>query len=138
VNFFMTPMPDLSTLSSPEKDTLITALLARVAALVSRVAALEAENAALREKLSLPPKTPDNSSTPPSQGPKANGAGTAKPKGKPHAGAHRPLHRNPTRRRDVLAERCCHCHADVTGVVQVAVRAYDPSRFPRSRRTSPG
>jgi transposase len=132
VNFFMTPMPDLSTLSSPEKDTLITALLARVDALVtqvdalvSRVAALEAENAALREKLSLPPKTPDNSSTPPSRGPKANGAGTAKPKSKPHAGAHRPLHPNPTRRRDVLAERCCHCHADVTGVVQVAVRAYD-------------
>jgi hypothetical protein len=29
---------------------------------------VEAENAALREKLNLPPKTPDNSSTPPSQG----------------------------------------------------------------------
>jgi hypothetical protein len=34
---------------------------------------LEAENAALRAKLKLPPKTPVNSSTPPSQGHKAKG-----------------------------------------------------------------
>ena len=67
----MTPPPDLSRLSSSEKDTLIAALLARIDALVARVEALEAENAVLREKLNLPPKTPDNSSKPPSQGHKA-------------------------------------------------------------------
>ena len=38
----MTLPPDLTTLSSPEKDAFITALLARVDALVARVAALEA------------------------------------------------------------------------------------------------
>jgi transposase len=50
--------PDLSHLSSDEKDTLILALL-------DRVAALEA-------KLDGPPKTPDNSSVPPSRGQKGN------------------------------------------------------------------
>src|SRR5512139_2563190 len=123
-------MLDLTMLSSSEKDALITALLARVNALAERVAALEAENAALQEKLKEPPKTPNNSSTPPSQGWKANGEGKAKPKGKPHAGAHRPLHPNPTQRRDVLAEHCSHCHADVTGVPQVAVQAFDRIEIP--------
>lgn len=83
VNLSMTPRPDLRQLSSSEKDALIIALLARVDALAARVAALEAENAALRDKLTLPPKTPDNSSTPPSQGRKANGAGTASPRARP-------------------------------------------------------
>src|SRR5258708_20305489 len=80
-------------------------------------AGLGKENAELRVKLDLPPKTPDNSSTPPSQGHKASGAADAKPKAKPHAGAHRPLHPNPTRRREVLASQCQHCRADVSGVM---------------------
>jgi transposase len=140
----MTLPPDISCLSSSEKDTLIGALMARLQALEARVSALEvenaalrtenatlaAENAALREKLNLPPKTPDNSSKPPSQGQKANGETTAKPKGKAHAGAHRRLHPNPTRRRDVLAEHCPHCRADVTGVVQAEVQAYDRIEIP--------
>jgi transposase len=119
----MTRPSDLSSLSSSEKDTLISVLMARLDA-------LEAENAMLREKLNLPPKTPDNSSKPPSQGQKPNGETTAKPKGKAHAGAHRPLHPSPTRRRDVLAEHCPHCQTDVTGVVQSEVHAYDRIEIP--------
>lgn len=133
----MTPPPDFSSLSSSEKDALIATLLAKVDALLAEVQALKAENAALREenaklraKLDLPPKTPDNSSKPPSQGHKANGEAKAKPKGKPHAGTHRPLHPKPTTRRDVLADRCSHCQADVTGVAQVAVQAYDRIEIP--------
>ena len=126
----MTLPPDLTLLSHFEKDALITALLARIDALVGRVAALEAETAALREKLNLPPKTPDNSSKPPSQGHKANAESKAKPKSKAHVGAHRPLHPKPTRRRDMLADRCSRCHADVTGVTQVAVQAYDRIEIP--------
>jgi hypothetical protein len=70
----------LTPLSHSEKDALITALLARIDDLVARVAALQAQTAALREKLNLPPKTPDNSSKPPSQGDKANAESKAKPK----------------------------------------------------------
>ena len=133
----MTLPPDISCLSSSEKDTLIGVLMARLEALAARVSALEAENAVLRaenatlrEKLNLPAKTPDNSSKPPSQGQKPNGETKTKPKGKAHAGAHRPLHPNPTRRRDVLAEHCPHCRADVTGVVQAEVQAYDRIEIP--------
>jgi transposase len=119
----MTPPQDFSSLSSSEKDVLISTLLARVEALV-------AENSALRERLNVPPKTPDNSSTPPSQGRKASGDGRTKAKGKAHAGAHRLLHPKPTRRLDLLAERCGHCRADVGAVPQAAVQAYDRVEIP--------
>ena len=119
----MVPPPDFSSLSSSEKDALIRTLLARVDALI-------VENAALRERLNLPPKTPGNSSTPPSQGHKASGESETKPKAKAHAGSHRPLHPNPTRRRDVLADRCEHCRADVSAVPQAAIHAYDRIEIP--------
>jgi transposase len=54
----MTPPPDLSRLTEAEKDALILALWARVAELEAR--------------LDAPPKTPGNSSLPPSRGHKAN------------------------------------------------------------------
>ncbi len=130
-------LPDSRSLSSAEKDTLIATVLSRLAALEADNAALRAdntklraENAALREKLNLPPKTPDNSSTPPSQGHKASGASGAKPKTKPHAGAHRPLHPNPTRCRAVPASQCQHCQADVSGIVQTPVHSYDRIEIP--------
>ena len=106
------------------------ALLARVDALMARVAVLESENAALRADLKAPPKTPDNSGTPPSQGRKANGDGKASPKARVHAGAHRPLHPNPTRCEAVRVERCPHCRADVGNVAQMAVQTYDRIEIP--------
>jgi transposase len=121
---------DSSSLSSAEKDALIATLLARIDELSKRLRALEEENATLREKLNLPPKTPDNSSTPPAQGHKSNGETTRRPKGKAHGGAHRPLHPNPTRKRDVLASHCPHCRADVSGVAQEAVHTYDRIEIP--------
>jgi transposase len=101
-------------------------------ALAARNAALAAENAELREKLNLPPKTPDNSSTPPSKGQKASAEETRKPKPKanPHEGAHRPLHPNPTDRRDFRAFQCQHCQSDVSGVEQAALEAYDHVEIP--------
>ena len=121
---------DPTVLSSCEKDALISTLLAQVDALMARVAVLETENAALREKLKAPPKTPDNSGTPPSLGRKANGDGKASPKARVHAGAHRPLHPNPSRCAEVRSEHCPRCRADVTGVAQVAVQAYDRIEIP--------
>ena len=124
---------------------MIASLLARIDELSKRLtvleaqnAALGAENASLRAKLDLPPKTPDNSSTPPSQGHKASRASTTKPKepapakagGKPHAGAHRPLHPNPTRHRHVPAAQCQHCGSDVSATPQTACEAYDRIEIP--------
>ena len=110
VNLSMNPPRDPSTLSPAEKDARIAALLARVDALTQQVeglaarvaalesenAALRAENAALRAKLEEPPKTPGNSSVPPSHGHKAGGTPGGAAKARPHAGAHRPLDPNPT------------------------------------------
>jgi transposase len=122
--------PNFSLLSVQEKDALIAQLLARLEALERENATLKAENAALREKLKLPPKTPDNSSTPPAAGHKSNGETTRRPKGKAHAGAHRKLHPNPTRHRDVPASHCQHCRADVSGVAQRPAHSYDRIEIP--------
>src|SRR5919202_187152 len=122
---------DKSARRWPERAMPTAARLARIEGLAARVAALETENAALREKLERPPKTPGNSGTPPSRGHKANGAAEARRKGKVHAGAHRPLHPEPTRRRDVLVERCPHCRAALAAAGQAPLQAYDRIDIPR-------
>jgi transposase len=141
----MTLPADLARLSSQEKDALIQALFARLGELEQRIERLEAENAALRAenaalraenaelraKLELPAKTPDNSSLPPSRGQKGSGSATAKVKRKPHSGAHRPLHPQPTSRRDCWASQCQHCGSDVSGMVQVVCEAYDRIEIPK-------
>jgi len=113
-----------------EKDALILALLARIDALIAENAALRARVVELEAKLGLPPKTPNNSSTPPSQGRKASGDAAIKAKGKPHAGAHRPLHPNPTAKRDLFASSCQHCGVDVSQRPQIACEAYDHVEIP--------
>src|SRR3954468_22512672 len=129
----MTPPRDLH-----DKDALIAALMARIEALVAGNEALVAENAALagrvaelEVKLGLPPKTPDNSSVPPSKGQKPSGASAPKAKAKPHRGAHRPVHPNPTAKRAVLAATCKGCRADVSGVTQIVCEEYDRVEIPR-------
>jgi len=61
----MAELPDLTCLTHEQKDALIRALWAQAQALTARIAELEA-------KLNVPPKTPDNSSLPPSKGQKPN------------------------------------------------------------------
>ena len=117
-------------MTSSEKDALIVALIARIDALIAENAALRARVAKLEARLGLPPKTPDNSSTPPSLGRKASGDAAAKAKAKPHAGAHRPLHPNPTARRAFFASSCQHCGADVSHRPQMACEAYDHIEIP--------
>jgi len=59
---------DRDTLDSLDKETLIRLILSQAEAierLTREVEALRADNAALRAKLDLPPKTPENSNTPP-------------------------------------------------------------------------
>jgi len=111
-------------LSHEQKDALIHSLMARLAAMEARVAELEA-------KLEQPPKTPDNSSLPPSKGQKPSEPSKPKAKANPHAGAHRPLHPNPTRERIVSALTCQDCGADVSNAAQSAVEVYDRIEIPR-------
>jgi transposase len=122
----MTPPPNFRSLSAEDKDALIARLL-------ERLDALERENAELRAQLKLPPKTPDNSSIPPSLGHKASEGEKRKAKAKPHAGAHRPLHPNPDRRIDLRLDRCPHCQTDVSGVAQDALQSYDRIEIPEIR-----
>src|SRR5271156_6741255 len=137
---------DRETLDSLDKETLIRLILSQAEAierLTREVEALRADNAELRAKLNLPPKTPENSSTPPSQGHKASGEESKTPVGKrrkPHAGAHRPLHPNPTAKRDVFASSCQHCGALFLDTPQFVCEAYDhieiPSIIPHVTRVS--
>jgi transposase len=118
---------DRSALDSLDRETLIRLILAQaemIERLTKRVAELEA-------KLNLPKKTPDNSSTPPSKGQKRSAPATSDDADKSaknrkaHEGAHRPLHPNPTKKRDILACACQHCGADVSQKPQLACEAYD-------------
>jgi transposase len=141
----MSPQPTPAPNAVLPLDALVQTLTARIDELLSRVSALEAENAALRaenevlkaentvlrEKLGQPPKTPTNSSKPPSTANKANGDGKkAAAKVKAHAGAHRPLHPTPSRRLDAILDHCPHCQAGVAGVAQTAAQSYDRIEIP--------
>jgi len=86
----VTPEIDLSKLSPAEKDALILSLLPLVGQLeaaLSRIAELEQRLAAFER----PPKTPDNSSLPPSKGQKANRPTGDKPPRKSRPGFGRAL-----------------------------------------------
>jgi transposase len=122
--------PDLELLDSAAKDALILALVERVNAVIAENAKLKERLARLEAKLGEPPKTPSNSSLPPSQGRKASGEASSRPKGKPHKGANRELHPNPTRTLDVRAEECPRCGGDVSGVEQGALERYDRIELP--------
>ena len=122
----------------PDKDALAAALMARIEALAARNEALVAENAALagrvaelEARLGLPPKTPDNSSVPPSKGQKPTVSSEPKAKARPHRGAHRALHPNPSLKREVLATTCKSCGADVSGMAQIVCEEYDRVEIPR-------
>src|SRR6201996_1044078 len=115
------PRPDLSRLTSEEKDALILALL-------DRVAALEA-------KLGEPPKTPDNSSLPPSRGRKTNRPPRAKrPRRKRMGpGVTRVRAAAPDRTVACYAERCRHCGVSLDGAGQTLRQAYDHIDLPPVR-----
>ncbi len=127
----MSPGIDLGTLSEAQKDALILALLPLVAQLEAaqaRVAALEARI----EDLSRPPKTPDNSSTPPSRGQKQDCSQPSDPKParKSRPGVGRALHPNPDRTIDALLAACPGCRAAFPATSQSPQQVYDRIELP--------
>ena len=138
---------DRAALESLDKETLVRLVLAQaetiatqaaiiaeqgrqIVALTARVGELTAHVAELEAKLGLPRKTPDNSSTPPSRGQKPSAPAPDTHKRKAHPGAHRPLHPDPTHKRDAMAASCPHCGADVSATPQGPRESYDHIEIP--------
>jgi transposase len=120
----MTAPADLSKLTDAEKDALILALWARVAE--------------LEAKLKEPPKTPGNSSLPPSQGHKATRPEKAKPPGPRQGslgrqGGGRPLAVEPDQYVVARATTCTHCQAALGAGDQVLHARYDKVDLPPVR-----
>jgi transposase len=131
----VTESPDLSDLTEAQKDGLIQALLAQLAAAHETIAALQARIAALEAQvaqLTRPPKTPDNSSKPPSQGHKqerSKPAGDRAPrKGRPGVG--RALHPEPDRVVEAALQHCPKCHAAFPQEQQTPQQVYERIELP--------
>ena len=117
----MTQPPDLSTLSHAEKDALILALFARLNAARERIAALEAR----LNEWTQPPKTPDNSSKPPSQGQKQN-----RPARESRPGVGRTPHPNPDRVIDAHLAACPKCEAAFPEATQTPQQVHERIELP--------
>ena len=126
----MTSDIDLSKLTDAEKDTLIRSLLplvSRLDAALARIAELEARLALLEK----PPKTPDNSSLPPSKGRRSEQPTEGnKPPRKSRAGFGRTLEPNPDRIVDRLLDACPHCAATWPAEPQTPQQVYDRIELP--------
>ena len=141
-------MPLLPAPAQPshlEKDALIAALTARlaladkrIAAQDAHIAAQDARIAALEVKLnelSRPPKTPGNSSKPPSQGQKQDlpAPATDRPPRKSRPGVGRTLHPNPDRTFDELLTTCPKCEAVFPREAQIPQQVYERIELPPVR-----
>lgn len=126
----MTRPPDLSKLNHAEKDALILALFARLNAAHERIAALEARLG----ELTRPPKTPDNSSKPPSQGQKPDRPdGAPRPARESRPGVGRALHPDPDRVVDARLAACPRCEAAFPEAEQTPQRVYERIELPPVR-----
>jgi len=116
------------------KDDLIALVLAQAEVIVRQTGQIEALTKrveTLEAELGKPPKTPDNSSVPPSQGPKPNRAERrAAKQRKGHAGAFRQLSAHPDRVVERLAATCPHCDHPLCVADQREFHAYDHIDLP--------
>ena len=133
----MIASPDLTKLSHAEKDALILPLITQLAAAHERIAAQDARIAALEariDELSRPPKTPDNSSKPPSQGQKQDRAAPAdRPPRKSRPGVGRKLHPEPDRVVDAKLAACPNCRAAFPEGAQTPQQVYERIELPPIR-----
>ena len=104
----------VENLSKVELIELVLTQAAQIEAQSERITQLTQRVAELEAKVAQPPKTPDNSSLPPSQARKPSRAErrAAKRKGRP--GVFRRLAPNPDRIVESFADRCPHCNQALT------------------------
>ena len=131
-------LPAPVQLTHPEKDALICALTARLALADAHIAAQDARIAALEARLNeltRPPKTPGNSSKPPSQGQKQElpAPATDRPPRKSRPGVGRTLHPNPDRTIDKLLSTCPKCEAVFPDGSQTPQQIYERIELPPIR-----
>ena len=129
-NIGVTPEIDLAKLTVAEKDALILSLLP----LVGQLEAALARIAELEARLEKPPKTPDNSSLPPSKGQKSDDQPSGeKPPRKSRPGFGRALDPHPDRIVDRRLDACPHCAAAWTAEPQTPHQVYDRIELPPVR-----
>ena len=124
----------LANLSPEQLIELVLAQTAQIEAQSARIAELTQRVAELEAKLGQPPKTPDNSSLPPSQARKPSRAerrAAKKRKGRP--GVSRALAPSPDRIVESVAERCPHCNHALAAADQLGFHAYDHIELPPLR-----
>lgn len=122
--------PDLTKLTPAEKDALILALFGQLASAHEKITALEARI----DELTRPPKTPDNSSKPPSQGQKPNlPEGAPRPRRKSRPGVGRALHPNPDREIERKLSTCPTCASVFPEASQTPQQVYDRIELPPVR-----
>jgi len=122
------------TIDSLDKDSLkplLVSLLKQNEQLLEQVKMLLARIAELEARAGLPPKTPANSSLPPSRGQKANAAAptTDKKRRKGRPGVARELCPDPDATRNIHADRCI-CGTALSSAGQELAHAYDHIDLP--------
>ena len=121
----------LQTLSRDELIALILAQHAQIEAQAQQISALTARIAELEAKLATPPKTPDNSSLPPSKGQKPNLPDRAnKPPRRSRPGVARALSEHPDRTIEATLVACPHCEHALGPADQPEIHAYDHIDLP--------
>jgi transposase len=120
----------LDSLSKQELIALVLAQMEQLRFLTEQNKALAARVAELEAKLNLPPKTPGNSSLPPSKGQKTNKPEKAKKERKGRPGVARKLAENPDYIRDEFADLCPKCGKAASPDDQRDVHAYDHIDLP--------
>ncbi len=125
----MTPEA-LDSLSKQELIALVLRQMEQIRLLTEQNAALAARVAELEARLNIPPKTPSNSSLPPSKGQKTNKPEKAKKERKGRPGVARKLTENPDYIRDEFADACPECGKAASPGDQPEVYAYDHIDLP--------
>ena len=110
-------------------------LVALVLAQQAQIEALTAQVADLQAQLDVPPKTPDNSSIPPSRGEKANRPDhpPKKQRRRGRPGVARPLAEHPDRVIEATLDACPHCAHSLGPADQPGIHAYDHVELPPIR-----